>query len=157
MDIINENKNYARKVEVTNPVELSLTGNSIKVDFDPQSNFTTANRVRVVQDDVSLHESIFVKPTTNTKINVFVDNVIARWIDVNQYTHTEIYPLNFANYNALDVNSGVNLNSLIGSYKGLIESIVTTGTTFSITFNYHIVNYDKSVLFNSYSQSFTKS
>ena len=157
MDIINENKNYARKVEVVNPIELSLSGNSVEVDLNPESNLISGNRVKVTQEDVSLHNSIFVKPTVNTKINVFVDNVIARWTDTNQYTHTEIYPISLASFDAVDVNAGVNINSIMGSYKGMIESIVPSGTIFSITFNYHVINSDKSVLFNSYSQSFTKS
>lgn len=150
--------NYPQKVELVNPVQMSFdSDNPLLVDFDPTSDFTTGTRLKVEQDDVSLHDSIFVKPTVNTKINVFVDNVIARWIDSNQYTHTEVYPITLASYDAVDVNAGVNINSIMGSYKGMIESIVSSGTTFSITFNYHVVNYDKSVLFNSYSQTFTKS
>lgn len=127
------------------------------VDLSSESDFTTGTRLKVEQNDVSLHESIFVKPTSNTRINVFVDNVIVRWTDTNQYTHTEIYPISLVSYDAVDVNAGVNINSIMGSYKGMIESIVPSGTTFSITFNYHVINYDKSVLFNSYSQTFTKS
>lgn len=158
MDIINNEKTYPQLVEVVKPIEIDFnSGDSLLVDLDPQSDFTTGTRLKVEQNDVSLHDSVFVKPTINTKINVFVDNVIARWTDSNQYTHTEIYPITLASYDSVDVNSAVNINSIMGSYKGMIESIVSSGTTFSITFNYHVVNYDKSVLFNSYSQTFTKS
>lgn len=159
MDLSTE-KQRPQKVQVVNPIELELDSDKpLIVDLDPESPYhygaVNSRKLNVFQTDPYLSESIFVTPKTSA-YNVYVDSVVVRWTDSNQYTHTEIYPCNISHYDVPDVNTGVNINSLMGSYKGQIESILSTGQTYTILFNYHTINQEGSITHNYYSQTFTK-
>lgn len=158
MDIINERKQFAQLVKPAEPIEIKLPENEgLTVDFDPNSNFTSGSRLKVVQEDVNLHASCLAGNTSaDDKINVTLDNVVCRWVDSNNLHYHQIYPLGFTMYNVNDVSDGINLNSIMGSYKGMIESIVDVGTVFSVTVNYHAVNYSRHVTWLSYGQTWTK-
>lgn len=158
MDLINKVKEYFQKVVVVNPIKLDMTDTSMLVDIDPNSNFSTGTRIKVAQEDPNLHGSCLAGNTNaDGKINITIDNIVCRWIDSNNVHYHEIYPIGFTMYNVNDVSDGINLNSIMGSYKGLIESIVNTGVTFSVTLNYHSCNYARSLHWLSYGQTWTKS
>lgn len=152
-------KLYPQLVEMINPVKVDFSDSKMLVDLDPNSDFVygavNTKRINVFQEDPYLSESTFVHPNVST-LNVFVDNVVVRWTDSNQYTHTEIYPIRVSHYEVPDVNTGVNINSLMGSYKGQIESILSSGQVYTILFNYHTIERDGSIVHNFYSQTFTK-
>ena len=152
-------KLYPQLVEVTNPMKLDLSdADALKVDLDPSSNFTTGTRLKVAQEDPNLHGSCLAGNTTaDGKYNITVDSVVCRWVDVNSVHYHQIYPVGFTMYNVDDVNNGINLNSIMGSYKGMIESIVATGTTYSVTLNYHTCDYARHLVWSTYGQTWTKS
>lgn len=152
-------KLYAQLVKLLDPVEVKLPeGEGLTVDFDPHSDFTTGTRLKVAQEDANLHGSCLAGNTSaDGKLNVSVDSVVCRWVDSNGVSYHQIYPVCYTMYNVDDVNTGVNLNSLIGAYKGMIESLVPSGTTYSVTINYHSCNYSRHLSWNNYAQSWTKS
>lgn len=157
MDLLNEKKTYPQKVEVVNSISLNMSDDSMVVDFDPTSNFTTGTRLKVAQEDPNLHGSCLAGNTiADGKINVTIDNIVCRWVDSNNLFYHQIYPVAFTMYNVSDVNDGINLNSVLGAYKGMIESIVQTGTTYSVTLNYHTCNYARHLSWLSYGQTWTK-
>lgn len=157
MDLINEKKTYPQKVEVVNPISFNKSGGSMVVDFDPTSNFTTGSRVKVAQEDPNLHGSCLAGNTSaDGKYNISVDSVVCRWVDGNGVFYHQIYPINYTMYNVADVNNGINLNSLMGAYKGMIESIVSSGVTYSVTLCYHTCDYARHLVWSTYGQTWTK-
>lgn len=151
-------KMYPQLVEMAKPVQVDLSDATMQVDFDPTSDFTTGTRVKVAQEDPNLHGSVFAGNTNaDGKINVTVDSVVCRWVDSNGVFYHQIYPVGFTMYNVDDVNTGINLNSIMGAYKGMIESIVASGTTYSVTLSYHTCDYSRHLSWNNFGQSWTKS
>ena len=147
-----------QKVQIVGGVALDVDSNSpLLVDFDPSSDMSTGTRIKVAQEDPTLHSSVLAMNTSaDGKMHIILDSVVCRWVDSNNVYYHEIYPIGFIMYDVSDVMNGINLNSFLGAYKGLIESIVQTGTTFSITLNYHTVSYDRHVTWLNYGQTFTK-
>lgn len=148
-----------QKVSIVGGVDLQVDPNSpLLVDFDPNSNMSTGTRIKVAQEDPTLHSSVLAMNTSaDGKMHIVCDNVVCRWVDVNNVYYHQIYPLGFIMYDVADVMNGINLNSFMGAYKGLIESIVASGTTYSVTLNYHTIAYDRHVTWLNYGQTFTKS
>lgn len=152
-------KKYPQLVEFASPVEIKFPeGSPMVVDFDPASDFTSGTRVKVAQEDPTLHSSVLAMNTSGDgKMHIVCDNVVCRWVDSNSVHYHQIYPLGFTMYDVVDVMNGINLNSFMGSYKGMIESILSSGTTYSVTLNYHTISYDRHVTWLNYGQTFTKS
>lgn len=158
MDLIFEKEEFAQLVKPVEPVEVKLPENSaMNVDINPNSDFVNNNRVKVEQEDPNLFNSCFAGNTSaDDKLNISVDNVVCRWVDSNNVHYHQIYPIGITMYDVEDVFNGINLNSLMGSYKGMIESIVSSGTTYSVTLNYHSCNNSRQLHWLSYGQEWTK-
>lgn len=139
------------------PVKVELSNNQpLNVEFN-----TTGEPLPVeVSNDtplpVSFESDPNVTPSTG-KLNVILDNVVCRWVDGNNVAYHQIYPLNCAVYGVENINDGINLNSFMGSYKGMIEALVSVGVTYSVTVNYHQYNSSNHVSWLNYGQSWTKS
>lgn len=159
MDLIFEKDEFPQLVKPVAPVEVKFPDNSaMVVDINPSSDFVENNRFKVEQEDPNLNNSCFAGNTAaDGKINVTFDNVVCRWVDSNAVFYHQIYPLGFTMYNVNDVNEGMNLNSFMGAYKGMIESIVQVGSPFSVTVNYHTCNNARHISWSSYGQTWTKS
>ena len=97
-------KLYPQLVELTNPVKLDMSDvDTLKIDFDPSSDFTTGTRLKVAQEDVNLHGSCFAGNTSaDGKLNVTIDSVVCRWVDSNNVYYHQIYPVGTTMYNVDD-------------------------------------------------------
>lgn len=148
MDIINEPIRTAQLVELSNNtpinVQFPITGDPLPVEV---SNDTPL--------EVNIDEDYNKTPSTG-KVNVFLDSVVCRWIDANNVVYHEIYPLTAKVFDVENINDGINLNSFMGAYKGMIESIVVSGTTYSVTLNYHQYNSSNHMSWLNYGQTYTK-
>ena len=86
MDIVKENQNHPRKVELVNDtplnVEFNTTGDPLPVEVSNDSPLS-----------VSFENDPNVTPSTG-KVNVILDNVVCRWVDGNNVAYHQIYPLN---------------------------------------------------------------
>lgn len=149
MDIINEKVEHPQKVVISNDSPLNVEFNSTGEPLNVEVSNTEPLSVSFDTDPNSTPSS--------GKVNVILDNVVCRWVDGNNVAYHQIYPLNCTVFDVENINDGINLNSFMGAYKGMIEALVSVGVTYSVTLNYHQYNSSNHVSWLNYGQTWTKS